>query len=140
MIRREKNSLSMISSKLWSVFRLVIYLFTFAFRKKKLGKLMLKFQLKINFFAKKDSVKGRDLFGQMEKVEMLINFMKEFLVDTNFRDISPRIFKILNEFATEVRDFRVLMKTNLTRLLPMLSTSFGVSFSQYRHSISCSQT
>lgn len=38
----------------------------------------------------------------MEKVEMLINFMREFLVDTNFRDISPRIFKILNEFSTEV--------------------------------------
>ena len=38
----------------------------------------------------------------MEKVEMLINFLNEFLLDTDFNAISPKIFKILNEFATEV--------------------------------------
>lgn len=38
----------------------------------------------------------------MEKVEMLINFLSEFIVDTDFDQISPKIFKILNEFSTEV--------------------------------------
>lgn len=38
----------------------------------------------------------------MEKVEMLINFLNEFFLDTDFSTISPKIFKILIEFATEV--------------------------------------
>ena len=33
---------------------------------------------------------------------MLINFMNEFLVDTDFKQISPKIFKILNDFTIDV--------------------------------------
>lgn len=33
---------------------------------------------------------------------MLINFMNEFLADTEFKDIMPKIFQILNDFSTEV--------------------------------------
>lgn len=43
----------------------------------------------------------------MEKLEMLINFMNEFLADTDFKDIMPKIFKILNDFSTEVTQRKI---------------------------------
>ena len=38
----------------------------------------------------------------MEKLDLVINFAKEFIIDTNFEDINPDIFKIFHDFLGEV--------------------------------------
>ena len=38
----------------------------------------------------------------MEKLDLVINFAKEFIIDTKFQNIAPDIFKILHDFLGEV--------------------------------------
>ena len=41
----------------------------------------------------------------MEKIDLVINFAKEFIIDTEFQDINPDIFNIFYNFLGEVGQY-----------------------------------
>ena len=62
----------------------------------------------------------------MDKLQMLMNLLDEYIVGSPFESISPQIFHILGEFCNEVSVSVEKDKTNSLKHLPTLNEQYQV--------------
>lgn len=60
----------------------------------------------------------------MEKLQMLINLLKEYIIGSPFESISPEIFRVLSDFCQEVSAAICNDGSSIVRRLPPLSSQY----------------